>query len=172
MSKTNFRFIPKIQEAFLYPCSNSRLEQHKMKGATAVPLVRITTPPNTPNAMTTRSSQNFFRVRMYSQNSDKNSISFLLPYFMAKPIATLAGFQTVEEPEQRTQCSKIAKGLWEETHPKFAAADPHHEVKKILPIQRPKTRGDAEIEVDGTRLLFTWVVKPWRLRKTNLQAAS
>jgi hypothetical protein len=47
-----------------------------MKGATAVPLVRTTRPPNNPNTMTTGSSQNFLLLRMYSQNSDKNSIPF------------------------------------------------------------------------------------------------
>jgi hypothetical protein len=40
--------------------------------------VRTTRFPNNPVTMMTGSSQNFFRVRMYSQNSDKNSISSLV----------------------------------------------------------------------------------------------
>jgi hypothetical protein len=60
-----------------------------MKGATAVPLVRTTRLPNNPTTMNTGSSQNFFRVRMYSQNSDKNSISSLVGVSPApnRPIA-------------------------------------------------------------------------------------
>src|SRR4051812_4663824 len=45
-----------------------------MKGATADPLVRITSPPNTTIITRTGSNQNFLRTRMKRQSSARKSI--------------------------------------------------------------------------------------------------
>src|SRR5690242_17735011 len=52
-----------------------------MKGATAEPFVKITSPPKRSITNTSGISQNFFRTRINSQNSTKKDTALLLKLF-------------------------------------------------------------------------------------------